>query len=95
MCAARAASSAVERVKLMKLLWDAIGTEFGGRHEFYEVNWSGSHEEIRRFAILGANASGRRRNGRRSPTSAWPNTTSTAGPCRTSSIPTMSACLNR
>jgi 4-hydroxyphenylacetate 3-monooxygenase len=50
--------SAVERVKLMKLLWDAIGTEFGGRHELYEVNWSGSHEEIRRFAILGANASG-------------------------------------
>ena len=50
--------SAVERVKMMKLLWDAIGTEFGGRHELYEVNWSGSHEEIRRFAILGANASG-------------------------------------
>ena len=50
--------SAVERVKLMKLLWDAIGSEFGGRHELYEVNWSGSHEEIRRFAILGANANG-------------------------------------
>jgi 4-hydroxyphenylacetate 3-monooxygenase len=50
--------SAVERVKLMKLLWDAIGTEFGARHELYEVNYSGSHEEIRRFAILGANASG-------------------------------------
>ena len=30
--------SAVERVKLMKLLWDAIGSEFGGRHELYEVN---------------------------------------------------------
>jgi 4-hydroxyphenylacetate 3-monooxygenase len=50
--------SAVERVKLMKLLWDSIGTEFGARHELYEVNYSGSHEEIRRFAILGANASG-------------------------------------
>ena len=24
----------------MKLLWDAIGTEFGGRHELYEINWS-------------------------------------------------------
>jgi 4-hydroxyphenylacetate 3-monooxygenase len=50
--------TAVERVKLMKLLWDAIGTEFGARHELYEVNYSGSHEEIRRFAILGANANG-------------------------------------
>jgi aromatic ring hydroxylase len=50
--------TAVERVKLMKLLWDAIGSEFGARHELYEVNYSGSHEEIRRFAILGANASG-------------------------------------
>ena len=28
------------------------------RHELYKVNYSGSHEEIRRFAILGANASG-------------------------------------
>src|SRR3954447_9862012 len=24
-----------ERIKIMKLLWDAIGTEFGGRHELY------------------------------------------------------------
>jgi 4-hydroxyphenylacetate 3-monooxygenase len=53
--------TAVERVKLMKLLWDAIGSEFGARHELYEVNYSGSHEEIRRFAILGANASGEAR----------------------------------
>ena len=50
--------SAVERVKLMKLLWDAIGSEFGARHELYEVNYSGSHEEIRRFALLGALGSG-------------------------------------
>ena len=50
--------SAVERVKLMKLLWDAIGTEFGGRHELYEINYAGSHEEIRRYALFGAIASG-------------------------------------
>jgi 4-hydroxyphenylacetate 3-monooxygenase len=50
--------SATERVKLMKLLWDAIGTEFGGRHELYEINYSGSHEEIRRYALFGAMASG-------------------------------------
>jgi len=47
-----------DRIKVMKLLWDAIGTEFGARHELYEVNYSGSHEEIRRFALLGAVASG-------------------------------------
>ena len=46
------------RVKLMKLLWDAVGTEFGGRHELYEINYSGSHEEIRRYALFGALASG-------------------------------------
>jgi 4-hydroxyphenylacetate 3-monooxygenase len=50
--------SAVERVKLMKLMWDAVGTEFGARHELYEVNYSGSHEEIRRYALFGALASG-------------------------------------
>ncbi len=50
--------SATERVKLMKLLWDAIGTEFGGRHELYEINYSGSHEEIRRYALFGAMATG-------------------------------------
>src|SRR5438105_13012033 len=49
---------AVGRVKLMKLLWDAIGSEFGGRHELYEINDSGSHEEIRRYALVGGLASG-------------------------------------
>jgi 4-hydroxyphenylacetate 3-monooxygenase len=40
-------SSAVERVKLFKLIWDAIGTEFGGRQELYERNYAGNHEQIR------------------------------------------------
>jgi 4-hydroxyphenylacetate 3-monooxygenase len=44
---------AVERVKLMKLLWDAIGTEFGSRHLLYERNYFGDHESIR-FQVLGA-----------------------------------------
>ncbi|MCD1159976.1 4-hydroxyphenylacetate 3-hydroxylase family protein [Peribacillus frigoritolerans] len=39
--------SAVERVKLMKLIWDSIGTEFGGRNELYEINYAGNHENIR------------------------------------------------
>jgi 4-hydroxyphenylacetate 3-monooxygenase len=43
--------SAVDRVKLMKLMWDAMGTEFGGRHELYERNYFGNHESIR-FEVL-------------------------------------------
>ena len=42
---------AVDRVKLMKLMWDAMGTEFGGRHELYERNYFGNHESIR-FEVL-------------------------------------------
>ena len=41
------AGSAVERVKLFKLIWDAIGTEFGGRHELYEASYSGTQELTR------------------------------------------------
>jgi 4-hydroxyphenylacetate 3-monooxygenase len=49
---------AEERVKLMKLLWDCLATEFGGRHELYEINYGGSTEEIRRYCLFGAQASG-------------------------------------
>src|SRR5580658_189102 len=49
---------AEERVKLMKLLWDCMATEFGGRHELYEINYGGSTEEIRRYCLFGAQASG-------------------------------------
>jgi 4-hydroxyphenylacetate 3-monooxygenase len=48
----------VERVKLMKLLWDAVGSEFGGRHELYERNYAGNHENIRLEVLLSATASG-------------------------------------
>jgi 4-hydroxyphenylacetate 3-monooxygenase len=48
----------VERVKLMKLIWDAVGTEFGGRHELYERNYAGNHENIRVEVLLSAMASG-------------------------------------
>lgn len=49
---------AVERTKLMKMIWDAIGTEFGGRHELYEVNYAGNHENIRLEVIKIAEALG-------------------------------------
>jgi 4-hydroxyphenylacetate 3-monooxygenase len=38
---------ALDKIKLIKLLWDAIGSEFGGRHELYERTYSGSHELTR------------------------------------------------
>ncbi len=47
-----------ERIKIMKLLWDAIGTEFGGRHELYERNYAGNHEDIRIQALWNARTSG-------------------------------------
>ena len=40
-------ATAVERIKVFKLMWDAIGTEFGGRHELYERNYAGAYEHIR------------------------------------------------
>jgi 4-hydroxyphenylacetate 3-monooxygenase len=36
--------TALDKIKLVKLLWDSIGSEFGGRHELYERSYSGSHE---------------------------------------------------
>ena len=57
-CAARTATRAEERVKLMKLMWDAIGTEFGGRHELYERNYFGNHESIRFETLLVAEVTG-------------------------------------
>ncbi len=46
------------RIKIMKLLWDAIGSEFGARHELYEMNYSGSHELIRVFQLQQAQGNG-------------------------------------
>jgi len=47
-----------ERIKIMKLLWDAIGTEFGGRHELYERNYAGNHEDVRIQCLWNAQGSG-------------------------------------
>ncbi|NKQ54496.1 Pyoverdin chromophore biosynthetic protein pvcC [Amycolatopsis sp. K13G38] len=49
---------AVDRVKLMKLIWDSIGSEFGGRHELYERNYSGNHEGVRAEMLFAAQQSG-------------------------------------
>lgn len=50
--------AALDRVKLLKLLWDALGTEFGGRHELYESNYAGNYENIRIETLLTAQATG-------------------------------------
>ena len=49
---------ALDRVKLMKLLWDAMGTEFGGRHELYERNYGGNQDDTRIHLLRGAEAQG-------------------------------------
>lgn len=48
--------SAHDRIKLFKLIWDAVGSEFGSRHAWYEVNYGGNQDQIRldvlRFARI-------------------------------------------
>src|SRR2546426_9488836 len=51
-------ASAEERIKLFKLIWDAMGTEFAGRHELYERNYAGNHEQIRVDTVNFAKRSG-------------------------------------
>jgi 4-hydroxyphenylacetate 3-monooxygenase len=36
------AGSATDRVKLFKLAWDAVGSEFGSRHTQYEMFYAGA-----------------------------------------------------
>jgi 4-hydroxyphenylacetate 3-monooxygenase len=50
--------SHIERIKIMKLLWDAVGTEFAGRHELYGRNYSGGWEDIRAQVLTGAQRGG-------------------------------------
>lgn len=49
---------AKDRMKVMKALWDSVGTEFGGRHELYERNYAGSHENVRIELLWTAEANG-------------------------------------
>ena len=87
-----------ERIKIMKLLWDAIGTEFGGRHELYEINYAGNHEDIRIQALFNARSAGSYDKMDALADHAWPTTTRTAGPATPGSIRTMSpirACPGR
>lgn len=53
-----AGMDAEQRVKLSKLAWDAIGSEFGGRHELYERNYAGNLESIKVETFFSAQANG-------------------------------------
>jgi 4-hydroxyphenylacetate 3-monooxygenase len=50
--------SAHDRVKLFKLIWDAVGSEFGSRHALYERNYSGNAEQVRIDALTWAERRG-------------------------------------
>ncbi|MGE0115069.1 MAG: 4-hydroxyphenylacetate 3-hydroxylase family protein [Steroidobacteraceae bacterium] len=50
---------AEERVKTLKLLWDAVNSEFASRHELYELNYSGSNEQTRVDPYAIGNITGR------------------------------------
>ena len=35
-----------DKVRLFKLVWDLVGTEFGARHELYEMNYAGERSAL-------------------------------------------------
>lgn len=49
---------AKDRIKLFKLVWDSIYSEFAGRHSLYERNYSGNHDMQRIDVLSLANKSG-------------------------------------
>jgi 4-hydroxyphenylacetate 3-monooxygenase len=39
-----------DRIKLFKLVWDAVGSEFGGRHHQYEMFYAGAPFVVKGYA---------------------------------------------
>ena len=62
--------TAEERIKLFKLVWDAVGSEFASRHEHYERFYHGAPY----VNLPAAYREGRRSSARRSPTRRLPAT---------------------
>lgn len=50
---------AESKIKVIKLLWDAIGTDFGGRSELYERNYAGNQDDIRLQTLFNAQGTGK------------------------------------
>lgn len=42
---------AEERVKLFKLAWDVVGSEFAGRHHQYEMFYAGAPFVVKGYAL--------------------------------------------
>jgi len=74
-------TTVVTHFSLMKLLRDSVDSEFGARHELYEINDADAMHCYRQSHLVNANA------GRASPISAWQNMTSMTGQGRISSQP--------
>jgi 4-hydroxyphenylacetate 3-monooxygenase len=49
---------AMERIKLFKLIWDALYSEFAGRHALYERNYAGNSEQQRLDILRWSDARG-------------------------------------
>lgn len=49
---------AVDRIKLFKLVWDAIYSEYAGRHSLYECNYAGNQDQQRIDALTWCHARG-------------------------------------
>ena len=47
-----------DRVKLFKLVWDALYSEFSGRHSLYERNYAGNQDQQRLDALRWAQLRG-------------------------------------
>ncbi len=50
--------SALERIKLVRVIWDAFNSDFAGRHGLYERNYVGNHENVRMEAFRRAASTG-------------------------------------
>ncbi|MGC5360577.1 4-hydroxyphenylacetate 3-hydroxylase family protein [Streptomyces sp. DT24] len=50
-CLSTPTASAEDRVKLFKLVWDAVGSEFAGRHHQYELFYAGAPFVVRGYAF--------------------------------------------
>jgi 4-hydroxyphenylacetate 3-monooxygenase len=50
--------AAGDRIKLFKLVWDALYSEFGGRHGLYERNYAGNQDQQRLDALSWCEARG-------------------------------------
>jgi 4-hydroxyphenylacetate 3-monooxygenase len=46
--------SAVDRMKLFRLAWDLIGSEFAGRHQQYEKFYAGASFTVRNHSYVNA-----------------------------------------